>query len=236
MRILIVTLLLLFEFPTLGFSHSRTFDGVDDTIAIADGASVRAQRPMAVGAWLKKDSASEQDTILNKRGGTNDDWAMFSSATSGIQLTFFGIADTSVTTPTWDTNWHYVVVTISSGGTVTFYSDGSSEGTASINAPVTSTATLHYMVAKDTSGTITAYQDGDVAHGQIWARAISGVEVNETMWKPEFVPLNRSVLNPLFGVDSPEIDLSGNGKTGTLTGTTESNEGPPVMFGDGLPL
>ena len=31
-------------------------------------------------------------------------------------------------------------------------------------------------------------------------------------------------------------DLSGNGADGTVTGTTASLAGPPIMFGGGLPL
>lgn len=44
------------------------------------------------------------------------------------------------------------------------------------------------------------------------------------------IPQNRLELySPVMGEDSPELDLSGKGNTGAVTGTTEEDDGPPVQ-------
>ena len=54
------------------------------------------------------------------------------------------------------------------------------------------------------------------------------------MWLPGSLESSQGFW-PIWG-DSTEIDLSGKGNTGTVTGTTVDSSGPPVMFGGGLPL
>ena len=76
--------------------------------------------------------------------------------------------------------------------------------------------------------------NGLIAYGTIFASVLTVVEMAELMWKPASLGGAQGYW-PLWG-DSTEIDLSGNGRTGTVTGSATSTDGPPVMFGGGLPL
>ena len=66
------------------------------------------------------------------------------------------------------------------------------------------------------------------------------VDMLEIMWNPEIAAIyvgSSDILGfwPFWG-DSPEIDLSLNANSGTVSNATTSTNGPPVMFGGGLPL
>lgn len=74
-----------------------------------------------------------------------------------------------------------------------------------------------------------------LAYLQIYSRVLTDWERSEATYKPGMIPSSELVFNPLWG-DSTEIDLSGNGNTGSITGSITSTDGPPVMFGGGLPL
>lgn len=55
-------------------------------------------------------------------------------------------------------------------------------------------------------------------------------ELHAGMW-PSWVDTDSlQGFWPVFGVDSPELDLSGGGKNLTVTGATEDDLGPPVIF------
>lgn len=78
--------------------------------------------------------------------------------------------------------------------------------------------------------------DGRIAYGQIYNRDLSLTEIQELRFNPSVIVSGFQVYHPLWGSDSPEIDLSGNGRTGTLAGTDEDFDGPPVFLAGGLPL
>lgn len=69
---------------------------------------------------------------------------------------------------------------------------------------------------------------GQMCHCQAWDRFITPEEVLEVMHKPGSVPRNCVGYWNLFGVNSPEIDYSINTNNGTVTGTSESFNGPPI--------
>lgn len=71
--------------------------------------------------------------------------------------------------------------------------------------------------------------DAAIAYFTAWKRVLSIGEVCEVMVNPMAFPASRVVLTPLWG-DATETDLSGNGNTGAVTGTTATTDGPPVML------
>jgi len=71
---------------------------------------------------------------------------------------------------------------------------------------------------------------GLVCYAQAFDRILSAAEINEAMIRPGSIRTNLVGYWPCLGSDSPERDLSGNGNTGTVTGATESFNGPPVRL------
>jgi len=74
--------------------------------------------------------------------------------------------------------------------------------------------------------------DGEIAHLQLWNRAISVAEINHAMWKPGSIVDGLALFSPLRG-DSPEPDLSANSNTGSVTNGLNSDSAPPVFFTGG---
>lgn len=73
--------------------------------------------------------------------------------------------------------------------------------------------------------------DGRVAHLHVYERTLSQAEIREIMWHPGRITDSLTLYTPLWGLASPETDLSGRGNTATIVGTvTESFLGPPVTF------
>ena len=82
--------------------------------------------------------------------------------------------------------------------------------------------------------------DGLISHVQVHDETLTSVLVNENMWKPGFYPGGLIGFWHAWEAGDSEPDLSLNANTGTDDGTTgdpiTSLDGPPVMFGGGLPL
>ena len=76
-----------------------------------------------------------------------------------------------------------------------------------------------------------------MAYGAMWNIGLSVLYQADLMWQPEIVP-GVSLMQgmwPLLG-DATEPDISLNNNTGTVVNATTSSDGPPVFFGNGLPL
>lgn len=77
---------------------------------------------------------------------------------------------------------------------------------------------------------------GRIAHAQAWNRGITDDEMQQARWFPGSIPDGLLVYHPLWGLNTTEPDLSGNGNSGTATSTTESFSGPPVSIGLSFPV
>ena len=74
---------------------------------------------------------------------------------------------------------------------------------------------------------------GLAAYGMVWAgKDLTAVEIVDAQFRPGSIVDSLTGYWPIWGSESPEIDLSGSGFTGTVSGTTASASGPPVMVGD----
>lgn len=72
--------------------------------------------------------------------------------------------------------------------------------------------------------------NGNAAYSQVYNRKLTTQETIECMWNPFSLP--SGLVGMWWGMDggTTEIDRSGNGHNGTVTGTTNSTSGPPVFF------
>lgn len=232
---------------------SRDFDGTDDKISFGDVAVVDSATTITFSQWVKHDTQTADKQLLDKRvvasdngvilirddvgssSGRTDCYKWYVGESSGTGNAFIETATDSATSGVW--RYVTVLFTENVAGGLGIYINGVQDA----NSPVTTSgiigidggaATLQIGLTQASTNDF----DGNMFNFEVWSIALSPVLINEAMWKPEFVPQSHILESPLFGNASPELDLSGNARTGTATGTTESTDGPPIMFGGGLPL
>jgi hypothetical protein len=78
-------------------------------------------------------------------------------------------------------------------------------------------------------GTFGSHWSGNAAHVHGFTRSLSDPELEQLRWYPGTIP-DAVFWIPCMG-GSPEPDLSGNANDCTVTGATESSDGPPVSMG-----
>lgn len=78
---------------------------------------------------------------------------------------------------------------------------------------------------------------GKIAHAAIWNVALSVAEIMELargVLPPRIRPSSLKGYWPIWGIDSPELDKSGQGNSLTVNSATEDVSGPPVKIGSGF--
>lgn len=100
-----------------------TFDGSNDGVNI--GASVGNDTTITLSAWVK--TSTGNTSIIAKRDGTTYGWQWLLGSTGKPSTNTPGNLGVSANTAVTDNAWHHVVMT-TSGGVVTFYLDGNSDG------------------------------------------------------------------------------------------------------------
>lgn len=134
-------------------------------------------------------------------------------------------------------SWHHMGMTYD-GTTLTGYLDGISQGSSSslssIGSPVIGTQ-IGFGAARPPAGqgVPSDFLNGELAESAVWSACLSTGEmaglasgVSTSQVRP------RSLVGywPLYGLASPEPDLSGNANNGTLTGTAYVAHAPVSPF------
>lgn len=211
---------------------ARYFDAVDDVINCADSASLRSPATaITMAAWHRPSSASNSDAwsgiISKERTAASQPYTSYEIGHTDVARTFFAEItfddSTRISTPstaviTGDV-WHFFVSRWASGGKISlnvYNSLGAlvdaqeSAGTKAGNLGYTN---LQFKVG----ATTWAYLRGHVANVYVHNQSLSDNEVLALM--RGFIPQRPSaILLPIWGVNSPERDISGNGNHGTITG------------------
>jgi hypothetical protein len=178
---------------TIGkLGQALSFDNVNDLIRVADttASPLDITGDFAIAAWVRRNVAGGYDGILAKTDSDElIDFAVWlcgtgSSCTSGghtNKLMFYSDdpsgASLNSTGTIADTNWYHVVVT-RSGTTVTFYIDGASSGTATLNGAL-STSNNPVIIGADYAGAAAAFFNGLIDDVRIYNRTLSSTEVKQ---------------------------------------------------------
>ena len=241
MRKLALYLLILMLIPGLCFgAASRSFDGVNDNISMGSVLNVTTGN-VSLCIWSKTTENAVGDILVGRKGSAGADTAGYHLRQgTSVDTVDTRIADgteqlASSSTTDIDGAWYFVCGTYNSTTeTTVLYISGTQEDTDSLANMDSLTNTVSFIIGE--SGIGGGDATGLMAYSMQFSSILTAVEVNELMWKPEIIVISTpNGFWPLWG-DSTEIDLSGNGLTGTVTGATTSSDGPPVMFGSGLPL
>lgn len=230
---------LLMLIPALCFgSGSQDFDGANSKSTTNYATN---NTSMSYSVWYKTDSGGEGNLgrfFDKKEAGAQVVVAYTNGADNNIYFehTYAVGNEAWRFTKTSNSVWHHIVFTYSNSSpsnTPVIYSDGVSQSlTNSTNTGVGVAAinTDNFIIGNRSDQTRTF--DGRMTYFAIYSAILNAVEANEILYKPEMIPTSRAVLSDT----EFSKDLSGNGVTFTNTSLTSSNDGPPVMFGGGLPL
>ena len=205
---------------------SRNYNGTSDKIDIAVNPDLGTE--FAMWSWVRPESVTGFAQIIGgddpSGGDRNFQFKRVSADFEYIQLDPTEVfTESSVFT---QDEWLFVGVTRRGGnifmvtglaGELTETDKGSSDPPENDPTGIA----IGYRKGPDAE-----FWDGDIAwSGMINDESLTLAEFNEISrrgWR------NPALYNlPLHGEDSPEPDLSGNGNTGALTGTTQS-DGPPM--------
>lgn len=236
--------MLLLCWPLLTGGASRSFDGANDEITFGNLINTTTGNQTVCVWWKGTDDASA-DFIFGKKGDLTAATLGYAISQTSGDIDTYNVGDgtESVTSSGTDQDgaWVWICGTWNSTSEVTIlYENGVQVDTdTTANMDTLSNASELQMGEDHNNGNDAL---GLIALGYINGNVVMPVlEINEIMWKPDSVYMslagdNVSLIIPLWG-DSPEQDISGINRDGTIVaGTTISQDGPPIMFGNGLPL
>ena len=223
-------------------NSSMSFDGTNDKVSPTGYKGVTGTGARTIMGWFKNSLSASSGQLVawgdssGLNAGRSDTFAIESGVAWGrhnqsrIWSTGSGFGDSA---------WHSFAYTLGASQT-----NGDRKvnldftlRSPSFTNPTTAIDTLSdadFRAGESLTGTVD--YSGLMAYIQLTATQLTQTEAYESLWKPGSVG-NYQLFYPGWTTDSgTEKDLSGNGRDGTVTGAVGSSDGPPVMFGGGLPL
>lgn len=157
-----------------------TLNGTSSAISVPSGVGAFSGGPVTAEAWVKtSDTSTLSQMIFGAYQSTSPypGWGfLYNQGSADHKLAFFTpsggwVKSTGTIT---DTAWHYVAAKITTGGSVTFYIDGSPAGTASSTAPNSYTGAKGIGVQAGGGG---ARFKGDMDEVAVYGAALSDAQV-----------------------------------------------------------
>lgn len=216
---------------------ARDFErGSSETVTFAD-PNIGVQGAQTWACWVKLETGTD-NAIFSYGDMTNGRGFTFGiNGSSKARVRWFtapAAAGQSDATSTLSTGtWYHLAFTRNqaSFSTVTFYLNGVADGAVSSDDPgglqnSTDDIILGNKAPGDSSGM--GYYDGVLADVMGWNVALSANEV-KALYAGQLRDIQRSALKfyaPVWGTHSSEIELSGLGISGTVSGTTAAPGAP----------
>lgn len=220
---------------------SRTFGASTHTVEYT--SNIAATTAMSFCAWVKNPSVA--GTTCKMLACQEDQWRVsfnaekYGGGTAAAGALFFGrscattdqLSEVQSPGATW-ANWNHVAVTFD-GAPVTnaakFYLNGVllTNSATRNGAGAIDNATGNPNVGNDNAHTLSCL--ASISHACFHNVVLSVGEVNQSM-SFGYTPRGLYVYWPL-GYASPEPDLSGLARVGTVTSATISDAGPPIRAG-----
>lgn len=229
--------------PTIGpGTLARLFDG-NDLINWGASADFNISGDMSFGCWLKMSATSVVKGAIVAHGPTTSNaeaynhlyWLLSVGTSNAWDLLYYHEYGASGTgeSHTFDSNiandvWRYVGFSrdATAKSIALYVGDGNNitlvETWVFTNSPTGGTHASNELVIGDTQGGTGGLGnvpfEGIIAEHMIWNRTLTQAEHVLAMQKQP--PLSGLKLWCLLAGTSPEVDYSGNGHSGTVTGTT----------------
>lgn len=191
--------------------------------------------PASVSLWALSSNAGQGQGTLYSEGKTSTQNTIFRIACNGSKVGLFIRDDTNTTvlsvdstaTP-WNGTWRHIALTMDASRNYQLYVDGSTDVSGTISAGTFSspnTKAIAALVRMIVTNTVDA-NIGDVA---TWTRVLSAGEVAALARgaRPSMFPTSLNRFWPVFGIDSPEIELVAQ-DTMALTNSPTIINSPPT--------
>ena len=220
---------------------SRDFDGTNDNVDF--GTTINNVDTFTYVIFANSDAHANQDVLLNKGTSLAGFRFLKQTTTTASGLRCFVAAATtngvSITAANFSntTDWFAFFCTYDNAGDRKLRIYKSTNGGNIIEATYNTQTAADGTITDDSTGNWRVGEsqdglgdwDGQAAYVMIYNRVLSNVEMNEVARQPTTIPAGRQLLAPFLG-DSPEIDWSGNGISGTVSNSAASSNGPPVFL------
>lgn len=220
-------------------SASRDFTSTGlETINFGQSSAINDFTDYTICFWVDPDNLSSgRESFAQKLGGVNTGWTVLVGLGPPVNFLYlkqeYNTTDALAVVSSPDiaaAGWHFVCFTHNaSTKVVKYYYDGVEVSYVVSTAGATTQGletTADLYIGNSSSGDSC---DARIAFFHYYNRLLTLDEMNELMWKPGSIVNNLQLYSPLWG-DSPEVDLSGNGASGTVTGATASVEGPSIQL------
>ena len=221
------------------FNGSSSYIDIDNISGISGTSS-----SVSISAWFNFDGTSGDRFIISLRDGCLAEIG-FNAGYSPRKLEFKiydGANKTVLVDETSITNgqWHHVCLTAESGGLLTAYLDGVSQGTTSIGT-ISNTTQHNTIGGYNISGTVFGYFDGSIDQVRIFSKALSSDEVSTLYTETACVYdcTTDTVDFPTTNLAYYKLDNSAEDETGSYDGTETNVEyrfgrfGQAAVFGSG---
>jgi hypothetical protein len=217
---------------------SRAFNGTTDVIIAANSLATLPQYTVMLQIAPSFADTNTSTYELFVRQGTVGDqprscriiWEGSFNRWVSDSKGAFAFTASDANTPFSADDWHSIAFGYA-GASLSgqFWWDGNPVTTVQLvhNTGANNTASMPFNIGAQIS---TFFFPGKIAHAQVWNRKLSNAEIKQAHECPGSVLNGLVAYWPLFGSDTPELDLSGNGNTGAVTGATESTDGPPIFI------
>jgi hypothetical protein len=222
---------------------ARNFDAVDDVISITDSTTLRLpSTSITIAGWIyTSGTPDDYSSPLDKVFATTDPWhsymvQKFSSSTRQYR---FGLSSgsagslvvTATTTSLAADTWFFLVCRWTSGQTLSlrvYNMDGTINQT--VTSALTSSITIGYAAQPLRLGQneATGFWAGRLANWAVWSIRLIDVEAEAFMRGVSVRPNSIAGFWPIFGIQSPEPDWSGNNNHGTVTGAVRIDHPPGI--------
>lgn len=241
-----LSILLFVLMPSLGLCDgSRNF--TDSATQSVDAGNINdvTTGNFSIGLWVKLTEDASADALLTKKAALLNNsagYALYQISTDSITFRVSnGAASNSCSSSVdRDGRWVYVVGTFNgTSDRLTLYENSVAACSPASVLFASITNTSNFIMGNQTG--LGQPTNGLIAHA-FFSNTVLGISlIRELMFKPESVLPARETARsyyPLWGQSGgTEKDLSPNNVSASVTGTTGlSSDGPPVMFGGGLPL
>lgn len=217
---------------------ARSFDGINDVITITDAATFEVSTQMTLGVFMKWNSVPTGiEAICGKGRDTTNTYSYFlgnsglANSTTNLNFALYdGVSNPEAVASSFEftsATWYNVVGTYN-GSAIRVIVDASTS--ASTNTTINpGNQTSSFFIGRWPNGGGGDYSPVTVGELALWNVVLSSSEIDaySNGVSPNFIRRTALVLYlPLWGLASPEPDLSGNKNNGTVTGAVLADHAP----------
>jgi hypothetical protein len=211
----------------VGIVMARSFNGSSDQINVGSHSILRPGTALTQAAWVNISGALSTYTQICGNTSTNNGNHMFIKSTRHIAV-YMAWANTSnisvdpATTALSTNTWYHIGFTYDGTNGIIVYVNGVSDGTNSPHAGAPFyDGTEVWNIGYDSANASRIF-NGSIADVVQWNVALTAFELlGLARGARPYLIRPAAIVGwwPLDGLQSPEVDLSGNANNGTLSGT-----------------